>query len=907
MSTYRFDRLLAPRSVAFVGAGTREGSVGRSVLSNLRRTGFPGAILPVHPAEAEIDGLPCVRRLSDLAAPPDLVVVAVPPAQVPGIVDEAGGIGAGAAIVLSAGLGAGPEDPGPRARMLARRHGLRLLGPNSAGLCVPSRSLDASLFAHAPAAGDLALISQSGTVAAAIVEWAGRRGVGFSAVMALGSALDIDASDCLDHFAACVRTRAILLCLDRVEDARRFMSAARAAARAKPVVVLRAGRHRPYAPDRTRQTTTHTGALARPDAVYAAAFRRAGLLAVQDLDEMFAAVETLGRQRPFPGKRLAIVANGKGIGLLAADRLADRAGILAEIEASGPRPAGNPVNLGMDAGGPAFAEALEPLLADEASDAVLAIHVPTIRSDARAVAASVAEAVGKARAGQTRKKPVFTVSLGEAEAVRETYAGAGIPHFSTDSEAIEGFLHLVRYREAQDDLMRTPDSLPRDFTPDTEAARRIVADALRQGASWLDPIAVGALLSAYRIPAVPLTLAPDIDAAAAAAWPLIAAGEAVALKVVSPDIVHKSDIGGVHLDLVSEADVREAARSILSRARRERPDARVTGFAVQPMVRRGRRRELIAGLAEDPIFGPVVVFGRGGTAVEVIDDRALALPPLDLILARDLIARTRVARRLEAYRDVPAVDLSALALTLVKIAQLSADLPQVRELDINPLLADETGVLALDARVRIGRLPQGRYGQRDRRGGGHPGFAIRPYPSEWVRSLNVKDRTVLVRPVRPEDEELFRVFFEGLDPESLRLRFFGPVRAFSHAFLARLTQLDYARAIAFVAVEVGADGAERMLGAVRLHADANHDTGEYAIGVAQDSRGTGLAFALMRLMIDWARSEGIGCVEGAVLAENRPMLAVCRRLGFMQKRDPDDPGVLKVKLDLGTAEPPSQT
>lgn len=905
MSTYRFDRLLAPRMVAFVGAGSREGSVGRSVLANLRRSGYPGVIRPVHPTEAEVEGLPCVRSLSDLPAPPDLVVVAVPPPHVPDIMDEAGRIGAGAAVVLSAGLGAEPADPGPQARIVARRHGLRMLGPSSAGLCVPSRNLDASLFAHAPAAGDLALISQSGSVAAAIVEWASRRGVGFSAVMALGRALDIDTSDCLDHFAADIRTRAILLCLDRVADARRFMSAARAAARAKPVVVLRAGRHRPYEPDQAAKPVTHTGALARPDAVYAAAFRRAGLLTVQDLDEMFAAVETLGRQRPFPGKRLAIVTNGLGIGLLAADRLADHAGVLAEIEARGPRPAGNPVSLGMDAGGPAFAEAMEPLLADEGNDAVLAIHVPTVRSDARAVASQVAEVVGKARQGQSRKKPVFAVSLGEAEAVRETYAQAGIPQFSTDSEAIEGFLHLVRYREAQDDLMRTPDSLPRDFSPDTGTARRIVADALRQGASWLDPIAVGALLSAYRIPAVPLTLAPDIDAAAAAAWPLIAAGEAVALKVVSPDIVHKSDIGGVHLDLVSEAEVREAARSILTRARRERPDARVTGFAVQPMVRRGRRRELIAGLAEDPIFGPVVVFGRGGTAVEVIDDRALSLPPLDLTLARDLIGRTRVARRLEAYRDVPAADLSAIALTLVKIAQLAADLPQVRELDINPLLADETGVLALDARVRIGRAPRGRYGERDRRGGGHPGFAIRPYPAEWVRSLNVKDRTVLVRPVRPEDEDLFRVFFEGLDPESLRLRFFGPVRAFSHAFLARLTQLDYARAIAFVAVEVDAEGKERMLGAVRLHADANHDSGEYAIGVGRDARGTGLAFALMRLMIDWARSEGIGRVEGTVLAENRPMLAVCRRLGFTQMRDPDDPGVLKVTLDLGQAPQPA--
>jgi len=891
VSTYRFDKLLAPRSVALVGALAREGSLGRSVLDSLRGAGFPGAIMPVQPGHATVDGLACVPRIADLPTVPDLVLIAVPPPQVPEVVAQAAEAGVGAAVILTARLGSGPDDPGPAAHRIARAQGLRLLGPDSAGLAVPGARLNASLFAHAPKAGDLALVSQSGTVAAAIVEWGARHGTGFSAVLSLGNVLDIGVADCLDHFAADYRTRAILLCLDRIGDARRFMSAARAAARAKPVVVLRAGRHRPD----TRAAVTHTGALARPDAVYAAAFRRAGLLEVQDLDEMFSAVETLGRQRPFPGDRLAIVSNGRGIGLLAADRLIERSGTLAGIAAAEGRPAGNPLDLGIDAAGPAFSAALAPLLADRASDAVLAIHVPTARSEAGAVAGAIAETVKAARAGQTRKKPLFAVCLGDPDAARDAFAGAGIPHFTTDSEAIEGFLHLVRYREAQDDLMRTPDSLPRDFSPDVARARSIIAGALHQGAAWLDPVAVNGLLEAYGIPTVPIILAPDKEAAAAAAWPTIAAGGAVALKVVSPDIVHKSDIGGVHLDLTAEADVREAAGRILARARRERPDARVTGFAVQPMVRRGQRRELIAGLAEDPVFGPVVVFGRGGTAVEVIDDRALGLPPLDLTLARDLIGRTRVARRLEAYRDVPAADLAAIALTLVKLSQLAADLPQVRELDINPLLADETGVLALDARVRIGPSETGRYGR------GHPRFAIRPYPAEWVRTLNLKDRTIRVRPVRPEDEGLFLAFFKELDPEDVRLRFFGPVREFSHAFLARLTQLDYARAIAFVATEVEPQGSERMLGAVRLHADANQESGEYAIAVGRDVRGTGLAFALMRLMIDWARSEGIGRVEGTVLSENRPMLAVCRRLGFAQGRDPDDPGLVKVKLELAGA------
>ncbi|PIU07193.1 bifunctional acetate--CoA ligase family protein/GNAT family N-acetyltransferase [Methylobacterium sp. CG09_land_8_20_14_0_10_71_15] len=893
MSTYRFERLLKPGSIAVVGAGQREGSFGRSVFEALQASGFPGPVHPVNPRHVAVEGHPCVPRVSDIASPPDLVLVATPPATVPGIVDDAGVSGCGAAVILTADLGFGPNDAGPSAREAARRHGLRLVGANSIGIAVPAQRLNASLLAHAPEKGDLALVSQSGTVAAGVLEWARPRGVGFSAILSLGRSWDVDAADCLDHFAADPGTRAILLCLDTVTDARKFMSAARAAARSKPVVVLRVART--DLGSGHPQPETHTGALARPEAVYEAAFRRAGLLAVADLDEMFSAVETLSRQRPFPGRRLAILSNGHGIGALAANRLTERSGSLAALSDAGGLPVPNPVNLGIDAGPSAFAAALEPLLASRATDAVLAIHVPTIRSNAVEVASAISETVRRARAGGSRRLPVFAVSLGDTPGATDLLSGAAIPHFSTDSEAVEGFLHLVRYREAQDDLMRTPASLPRDFAPDVARARAIVAGALRQGASWLDPLQVAGLLDAYGIAGQPLTLVPDIDAAASAAWPIIAAGGSVALKVASPDIVHKSDIGGVRLDLTSEADVREAAREILARARRERPAARITGFCVQPMVRLGRRIELIAGIAEDPTFGPVVVFGRGGTAVEVVDDRALALPPLDLALADELIGRTRVARRLAGYRDVPPADRAALALILVKLAQLSADLPQVRELDINPLLADDTGAVALDARVRVSR-ETGRDGRRAV-GAGHPRFAIRPYPVEWERTLALKDGPAEVRPVRPEDEGMFRAFFETVDPEDVRLRFFSPVKDFSHAFLARLTQLDYSRAIAFVALREGADG-PRMLGAVRLHADANHESGEYAILVRSDLQGAGLGDALMRLMIDWAGAEGIRRIEGTVLAENRAMLAVCRRLGFQARIDPDDPGLVKVERSV---------
>ncbi|KMO43843.1 GCN5 family acetyltransferase [Methylobacterium tarhaniae] len=904
MSTYRFDRLLAPRSVALVGATARPNAFGAAILRNLREAGFAGLLWPVNPRHDSVDGVQAFADLADLPEPADLVVIATPPETVPEVVAAAGRRGCGAAVIITTGLGSGPDSLADAARAAARRHSLRLVGPDSMGLAVPHAALNASLLARAPLPGDLALISQSRTVAAGIVAWAQGRGTGFSGIVSLGNAIDVDIADCLDHFAADIRTRAILLSIDSVADAPKFMSAARAAARAKPVVVLRSGRH-----DTARavdgRAATHTGILARTDAVYDAAFRRAGLLRVQDLDEMFSAVETLGRQRPFPGRRLAILANGRGVGAIAVDRLIDLGGTLAGLSdetrtrlavvVPGTDPAAwrNPVDIGADADGPRYAAALEALIADRDNDAVLVINVPTALSGGSAVATAIVEAVKRGRKGSFRARPVFAVTVGD-ETAGEILSQAGIPRFATDADAVEGFTHLVRYREAQDDLTTTPAMLPADLVPDAGAARRIVDGVLAEGRTWLDPREMADLLAAYGIPAQPVALAPDADAAAEAAWPIIAAGGTVALKLASPDVVHKSDVGGVRLGLTSEAAVREAAGEMLARVAQERPGARITGFVVQAMLRRTQARELIAGLVDDPVFGPVVVFGRGGTAVEVIDDRALALPPLDRRLAADLIGRTRVARRLKAYRDVAAADEAAVALVLVKLGQLAADLPELRELDINPLLADRDGVIALDARAAVAPLPPER--RRDAgTGPSHARFAVRPYPGAWERRITLDGQGILVRPVRAEDEGLFEAFFRRVSAEDLRLRFFAPVRDFSHAFLARLTQLDYARAIAFVAIE---EAGGTMMGAVRLHADANHETGEYAILVRSDLKGLGLGWSLMGLMLDWARAEGLRHVEGQVLRENTTMLAMCRKLGFTVRTDPSDPDLMLVRRAL---------
>jgi acetyltransferase len=451
-------------------------------------------------------------------------------------------------------------------------------------------------------------------------------------------------------------------------------------------------------------------------------------------------------------------------------------------------------------------------------------------------------------------------------------------------------MHLVQHREVVTILAQVPPAMPIEFSPDIEAARGIVAAALADGRQWLDAVEIKRLLEAYEIPMVPTFAAADAEQAVARASGLFAQGATVVLKIMSRDILHKSDVGGVMLNLTTPEAVRAAAGDIVARAKALRPEARIAGVIVQAMVVRPKARELILGLADDPTFGTVVVFGRGGTAVEIINDKAVALPPLDLQLARSLIERTRVSRLLRGYRDVTAVKQDAVAMVLVKIAQMAADIPDIRELDINPLLADENGVLAVDARIAVGKVGR-KFG-----GSGPANFAVRPYPSQWHRLIEVRNGwRVSVRPIRPEDEPVLHEFLKHVTSQDLRLRFFAPMKEFTHEFIARLTQLDYARAMAFVAFD---DVTNEMVGVVRIHSDSIYENGEYAILLRSDLKGRGLGWVLMQLIIEYARSEGLRMISGDVLRENTVMLEMCRSLGFEVKTDPADPGICDVKLVL---------
>ncbi len=897
MSTYRLKNLLSPRSVALVGASPRQGSVGRAILGNIHKAKFKGEFGLVNTHYAEIDGVATVGSLGKLPFAPELVVITAPATAVAGLVDEAGARGAAGALIVSSGLGHGAGSLSEAAEHAARKYGMRLIGPNCLGIIMPGVDLNASFSAHMPGAGNLALISQSGAIATGMVDWAAQRGVGFSGIVSIGDQLDVDIADLLDYFALDGKTRAILLYVEAIKDARKFMSAARAAARIKPVVVVKSGRMAQGA----KAAATHTGALAGSDAVYEAAFRRAGILRVSDLRELFDCAETLGRVASPPGKRLAILTNGGGIGVLAVDRLVELGGTPAAITPAvrqkldavlPPTWSGsNPVDIVGDADPARYAAVLEVLLADPGNDAILVMNVQTAIARADDIAATVTALVRKYRQQHHHSaKPVLAVWVGADQKLMDVLSGAGIPNYPTEDDAVRGFMYLVRHREVVAELAQVPPAMPSEFAPDIDAARGIVTAALADGRQWLDPVEIKRLLEAYEIPMVPTFAATDAEQAVAHASELFAQGATVVLKIMSRDIIHKSDVGGVVLNLTSADAVRTATADILARAKALRPDARISGVIVQAMVVRAKARELILGLADDPTFGTVIVFGRGGTAVEVINDKALALPPLDLQLARDLIERTRVSRLLRAYRDVPAAKPDAVAMVLVKLSQMAADIPEIRELDINPLLADESGVMAVDARVAVGTV------ERKFKGSGPANFAVRPYPSQWQRHIEVKDGwRIYVRPIRPEDEPLIHELLRHVTMQDLRLRFFAPMKQFSHEFIARLTQLDYARAMAFVAFD---EATNQMVGVVRIHSDSIYETGEYAILLRSDLKGRGLGWALMQLIIEYAKSEGLKTISGDVLKENTVMLDMCRQLGFEVKADPVERDICDVKLKL---------
>jgi acetyltransferase len=871
VSSHNLEYLLAPQSLAIVGASARPGSVGATVMRNIMSGGFRGPVWPVNARHQSVAGLRAYATPAQLPSAPDLAVLCTPAPSVPGLIAQLAARGTRAAVVLSAGLDApGPGGSTLAAAMLqaARPHALRILGPNCIGLLVPGIGLNAS-FAHIGAhPGGIAFVAQSGALVSALLDWAQGAGVGFSHCISLGNAADVDFGDLLDYLGRDPRTRAILLYIESVTGARKFMSAARAAARNKPVIAVKAGR----TGEAARAATSHSGALAGADAVYEAALRRAGVLRVATTRQLFEAAQILSQYRTYVGPRLAIVSNGGGPAVMATDALTGAGGELAALTPQTLEtlnrllPPGwshaNPIDIIGDAPPERYVGALTAVLEDPQVDAVLLVHAPT----AVAATADVARLCTPLLEKATR--PAFACWLG-AEGVR--LAGSAgpraVPGYATPEEAVEAYLQVMRYHQVQTLLMQTPTSQPDGPAPDRAAARAIIEAALAAGRLVLSEPESKALLAAYHIPVVETRIGREIETLPALAADI---GYPVALKILSPDISHKSDVGGVALNIGSAAELTRAAETMLQRCRELRPQARIEGFTVQRMIRRGGAHELLAGIALDATFGPVVVFGRGGTAVEIIGDRALALPPLDSVLTRELIGRTRVSRLLAGARGIPAVDMPALDQALMRLAQLACDVAEIAELDINPLLADAQGVIALDARVRLAVTTSSAVAR----------LAIRPYPSELEERIEHRGRRLLLRPIRPEDTLRHRQFLAQVTPRDLYLRFFTGVRELPEADLAHLTQIDYDRDMAFIALGRNAAGAEEILGVARACSDPDNRAAEFAVLVRSDQKGQGLGTLLMRKLIDYCRERGTSELWGSVMADNAVMLQLARTLGF---------------------------
>ena len=877
MSTRNLDSLFKPQSVALIGASNKPHGIGATVLKNLVEGGYAGQIWPLNPKYHELQGLKCYAKVGALPAAPDLALICTPAPTIPGLIRELGARGTRAAIVMTAGLDA--HKPGAKSveqAMLdaAKPHLLRILGPGSVGLLAPHIGLNASYAHLTPQAGKIAFVSQSGALATGVLDWASARGIGFSKFISLGGGADVDFGDLLDYLAGDADTGAILLYLRDLRGARKFMSAARVAARTKPVIVLKAGRD-------------------AADAVYDAAIRRAGMLRVDSTEDLFDAVETLAHARPQRGGRLIILGNGAGLGLMARDALGGGASLaalspatVAQLGQLLPGWSGeNPIDVGADATLERYVAALGPLLAEPQADALLFMHAPT----ALASSAEIAQALAPMMRAAGRN--VLSCWLGgpALATAREIFSQAGIPGYDTPEKAVHAFMQIVQYRRNQELLMQVPACLPAAAAPRRERARAIVAAALAAGQGALGECQALALLAAYGIAVLETRLAADVEQALALASEI---GYPVALKLHAPELGRKAEVGGVALDLETPRALGAAAQAMLGRLGRLRPQAAKAGFLLQPMARRPLAREVSVGVTLDPVFGPVVLVGQGGIAAEVAADRACGLPPLNMVLARDMIERTRVARLLAGYRERPAADLDALARTLIQVAELAADIGELAELDINSLLCDADGVLALGARVLL------------RAGGNADRLAIRPYPQELEQAIAWRERTLTLRPIRPEDAPQHVEFFNALHPDDVRLRFFTAMRELPPSQLARLTQIDYDRAMAFIATARAADGHEETLGVVRAVADPDNIEADFAIVVRSDLKGQGLGPILFGKLVDYFRGRGTEDIVGEALSQNMGVQHLVKRFGG-EVHPSSEPGTVTLRLKLQSAHPPS--
>lgn len=889
MTIRNLEYLISAKSVAVIGASDRGGSVGHVVLSNLQSAGFQGTIWPVNPKYDRVAGLHCCAIVDDIAGCPDVAVIATPPSVVPEIIDQLGRKGTRVAIVLTAGLNG---QNGLRQKMLdaAKPYLLRIIGPNTVGVNIPAIGLNLS-FAHLSAGpGKVALLSQSGAIMTSLMDWAVETNVGFSHVVSLGDMADVDAADFLDLLATDPATSAIVMYLESIPNPRKFISAARAASRLKPVVAIKAGRH----PESAKAALTHTGALSSGDRVVDALFRRAGILRITDISELFSAAETVGRFRLRRNPRVTIVTNGGGAGVLLVDQLLDRGhdiatlspGTLAALDDVLPTnwSRANPIDIIGDASPERYRNALARAAADASTDVLIAMNCPTGLASPVSAAHAVCELASE---GQVNGKPLIACWLG-GRAAREGRAlltAHSIPTFETPADAASAVTYLTDWAAAQKSLV----SAPREsgsLKPDRETAQEIFRNASNERRRLLTEAEAKSVVQCYGIRVPETIVVRKPEEVTEAAQHLLSKSRKVVVKLHSKTLTHKSDMGGVVLDLETADAARAAAAKIAQNLFRVGKSAELNGFAVQQMVERKSAHELILGLTRDPLVGPVIMFGAGGVSVEVTNDTAVALPPLDELLSLDLISRTRIDKLLAGYRDRPPVRKLAVVDALCALSQIAIDFPCVAAVDINPLLADENGVIALDARIEIDPDCIDEAGPNRL-------LSIRPVPTSWDCALKLPDgEQIDVRPIIPADAGLLGDLMQEINLADLRLR--SSPFPLSEPALMRLCQIDYDREMVFVARERGGG----IAALARMAADPDRERAEFAIVVRKDLQGRGIGSALLSHALGYAAAESIRALEGCVPPTNIKVVRLCEELGFARHPSSTESNVVVLRREL---------
>ncbi len=872
------DHFFKPQAVAVVGASPREASIGFTLVNNLKKSGFPGKVYPINPKHEEILGLKTYPSLAAVQAPIDLVIIAVPIKGVPAILRECGAAKVPGAIIISAGgkeTGAAGVEIEAEIKAAAQQGGVRYLGPNCLGILSPSQKLDASFAGIEANPGSLALLSQSGAICSAILDWAAVANIGFSHFVSVGSMADIDFADMIDYLGNDEKAKSIIIYMENLIHHRRFMSAARSVSRAKPIIVVKSGRSRAAA----KAAASHTGALAGQDETYNAAFRRAGIIRVDTISQLFDCAETLGKMQRPAGGRLAIITNAGGLGVMAVDafskcRLDPPALSDATLEALNQFlppmwSHANPIDLLGDALPEHYQKAVQVCLQAPEFQGLVVILSPQAMTDPTAVAKALAEVASRA-------KPMIAVWMGGRQVAEGIgiLIQAGIPTFPAPEDAVDSFMQMYTYSRNLELLQETPPRLPYDLKVNTKQARTFIDECFKRGVKLLTEIESKAILSAYGIPVNHTVAASSAAAAVKAAK---AMGFPVVLKIHSPDIFHKSEVDGVRTHLNHEEDVLAAYEEITAKAREVQPEANIYGVTVQTQVLKADL-ELILGSKRDPDFGPIILFGMGGVLTEAFRDTAVDLPPLNLLLARRLMGRTQVYRLLQGFRNIPPTNLEAVEEILVRLSQLVTDFPEIVELDINPLLIASGQPVAVDARLVIeeSNVPAPRH------------LIISPYPNQYESDWLLRDGTaVLLRPMRPEDEPLVAEFLDSCSDDTIYSRYFHLIKRWSHQMLIRFTQNDYDREIGLTAFGQP-PGPETMMGVCRLVMTPERDSGEFAVIVADPWHTKGLGQKLIERIIEIARENGVNLLYGEVLAANLPMLELVKKLGFRVTRGESD-------------------